>query len=625
MPQRNSRALRSPAAALCGVGLLYCARTAHANVFLHDCGYNTTYYQPNGVFVIYWNGTSSDPYSNQAFDTNFLASAFSSLYSSPGLPGTPYLGALTQYYSTSCTGGSPAYIENGIFNVPPMTGVRQNPPSSTPTCMQELNMVDNVAGSYAFNTPVVFVVQLGEGISISAVCCNGGCGCHTWTSAGNAFMEIPYYSPSGPPGCGPLPYDGLSSVLDHELAEMMTDPFGNDIGQQGWNGGSTATEVGDLCELNPNGTYALQTVQVLPTGTAPAYAVDVQPLWSNVSNGGAGACVYSYEPDESTFFLDGSGNISFAVDHATAPSTWASSTELRGAPAIAHWGPYRYDVFGFGSSGRLRHRYQVGYPGSGFVSTGGDDWGYPPTGDAFITAVGGFAVGPSVASWGSARLDVFADVTTSGADNILHRAWDNGTDSGWLTYLGIPSGAGTPASSPAAVSPIYGRIDVFVLMSNGNVYQTTCTDAGCTSSSSFSAWTSIGHPSTKTLQGSPAAASWGATYSNTNGGTPPRIDIFFVNTAGSLSHWFADHSNYGNTPPGAWDYWNPPTGTTAASSPAATGLGDMRIAVSAIGSTGTNLLVWNLDWGTVTSASIPLVVPSGTTGTAMTYGYPGYP
>jgi hypothetical protein len=271
----------------------------------------------------------------------------------------------------------------------------------------------------------------------------------------------------------------------------------------------------------------------MPTGTSPATIVDIQPLWSNLSSGGAGACVYSYDPNRSVFYLDGSGNISFQENGSGVGTKWASASALRGAPAIAHWGPYRYDVFGYGSTSptHLRRAYESGYPGSGDTATGGDDWGLPPLGSTFVTSAGGRPAGPTVASWGASRLDVFATVvTSSGTSAILRRAWDNGADSGWLDQVGIPSGAGAPVSAPAAVSPVYGWIELYVLMADGNVYRSFCDAPSCalegatccTASNSFSAWASIGHPTSETLVGSPAAAAWGATYGNDNGGSPGR-------------------------------------------------------------------------------------------------------
>jgi hypothetical protein len=56
-----------------------------------------------------------------------------------------------------------------------------------------------------------------------------------------------------------------------------------------------------------------------------------------------------------------------------------------------------------------------------------------------------------------------------------------------------------------------------------------------------------------------------------------------------------------------------------------TAQGDQRIGVSAIAANGKDLLTWTSDWGTVTTAAVVGAVPSGATGTAMTYSYPGQP
>jgi hypothetical protein len=151
-------------------------------------------------------------------------------------------------------------------------------------------------------------------------------------------------------------------------------------------------------------------------------------------------------------------------------------------------------------------------------------------------------------------------------ETVLHRSWDNGTDSGW-TDIGPPSGG--VASAPAAVSWGYKEIDVFVLGADGNLYRATSTNG-----TTFTAWSSRGRPAGQTLTGDPDVGSW----------LPGRLDVYFVNTAGSLSHFLHDDSIGGFE---NWDTWLPPAGYTFTGSPTAVGMGDYRIKVSPVTTTGT--------------------------------------
>lgn len=153
--------------------------------------------------------------------------------------------------------------------------------------------------------------------------------------------------------------------------------------------------------------------------------------------------------------------------------------------------------------------------------------------------------------------------------------WDNGTDSGW-TDIGPPA-AGIH-SAPAAVSGGYGQIDVFVLGSDGNLYRATSTNG-----TSFTAWSSRGKPSGQTLIGDPDVGAW----------LPGRLDVYFVNTTGNLSHFLHDDSlgGYEN-----WDTWYAPTGYSFTGSPTAVAMGDYRIKVSAVTTTGTFVqALWTLN------------------------------
>jgi hypothetical protein len=111
------------------------------------------------------------------------------------------------------------------------------------------------------------------------------CAWHSSTAAAGgtiAYTNLPYLPDAGS-SCGqgsvntPGTIDGVSIVAGHEQGETESDPFPS----TGWTDASGA-ENGDKCawtglQNNPN-----------------AGGFPTQPLWSNASNLGLGACVQSY-------------------------------------------------------------------------------------------------------------------------------------------------------------------------------------------------------------------------------------------------------------------------------------------------------------------------------------------
>jgi hypothetical protein len=134
-----------------------------------------------------------------------------------------------------------------------------------------------------------------------------------------------------------------------------------------------------------------------------------------------------------------------------------------------------------------------------------------------------------------------------------HQLYYTSGSSGW-TSLG-----GTLTSSPAAVSPSAGVIDVFVRGTNGALY-TKHLSGGV-----WGAWTSLGGQIPAGT--SPAACSWGAS----------REDVFVQGTTGAL---------YQNTWTGtSWSGWTS-LGGTLTSSPAATSPASGVIDVGVRGTNG---------------------------------------
>jgi len=111
---------------------------------------------------------------------------------------------------------------------------------------------------------------------------HGFCGWHSSTSSsfGNiAYTNLPYVPDLPATACttiaSPRAIDGYESTETHEYAETVTDPFPSN----GWLKGGA--EIGDLCETQD----AHLTINNV--------TYDVQGLWSNAANAGAGGCVTS--------------------------------------------------------------------------------------------------------------------------------------------------------------------------------------------------------------------------------------------------------------------------------------------------------------------------------------------
>ena len=215
--------------------------------------------------------------------------------------------------------------------------------------------------------------------------------------------------------------------------------------------------------------------------------------------------------------------------HGGYPSYTAFQTGLRtqlhsrdiADPAVASWAPQRLDVFAHdGQSGELLQKYFSG-GWSGWVNFG--------------LAPAGHALGPpTVASWGSRRLDVFAADQSTG--HLLQRTFDNA----WSAWVDRGLGpAGHRVSSPAAVSWAQGRIDV--------VARDEATNELVHWWQSGTTWNGP-----QTL----AAGPGGAFVPSIASWAERRLDIFAVNSSGSLAqYWFdgtrwSGWSNKGSGPGG---------------------------------------------------------------------------
>jgi hypothetical protein len=170
---------------------------------------------------------------------------------------------------------------------------------------------------------------------------------------------------------------------------------------------------------------------------------------------GSAAAVAAWGGDRLDVFTRGGDQ---QLWHAYWAPGWGGWEPLGGVlnsdPAVASWGPNRLDVFVRGQDNALWHKWYDGNAG------GWQGSGCP----ACWESLGGgitMASAPSVASWGSGRLDVFA----RGSDNALWHMWFDA--SGWHGFERL---GGNLVSAPAAASWGPGRIDVVAVQRDGRLY-----------------------------------------------------------------------------------------------------------------------------------------------------------
>jgi hypothetical protein len=200
-------------------------------------------------------------------------------------------------------------------------------------------------------------------------------------------------------------------------------------------------------------------------------------------------------------------------------------------PASVSWGPGRIDIFTEGN-GNLYHVWnngtwqrweQIVRPGASTLASG-----------------------PTVSSWGSDRLDIFAYAT----DTKVKHLW---YDHGWGSWEDL---GGSANSAPAAVSWSSGRIDVFVRGGGNAIYHKWYAKGWYPSQTT---WENLGG----NMSSGPAVTSYRA----------GRLDVFARDaTTGHLVHkWFE----------GAWcDQWID-TGISVPAQPVAVSWGRGRIDVFA--------------------------------------------
>ena len=235
---------------------------------------------------------------------------------------------------------------------------------------------------------------------------------------------------------------------------------------------------------------------------------------------------------------------------------------LQGKPAVGRNSDGRLEVFALGSDGNLYHIYQCGTICTGSWS----NWG--SLGGSSAAIKGNVAVGTNK----DGRLELFM----LGANNALYHNYQcstSGCTGGWSGWqsLGTPSSTTGLVNSTTVASNSDGRLEVFALGSDGNLYHIYQCGTVCTGA--WSSWSSLGKPAAG-LKADPVVGT------NSDG----RLEVFSLGQDSNLYHIF----QCGNICTTIWSSWGSLGGSSDGlnSTPAAGRDGAGHINVFSIGTNG---------------------------------------
>jgi hypothetical protein len=562
--------------------------TCHACGMVYFCPTNPNYpnviVNPN-VVVIYWNWKGSDS-SVALRNQQAIQTYFREIGSGPlkwaGLLGRYFFEANANASQVPISNGSIPYQEVSVVpgspgcfaNVPPTPAPGQHPAPGDET--KVVQAVNN-CGYGSFNN-TVYVLTLPPG-SYGEYLNGPGCGINKFLF-GLHYVEFPTADGSLLNTCGG---DGatiesqVTTVLHHEVMEVITDPFGND-GDTGWNLASfqapapatAGRQLADPCLDNSSVTGAKQFLAPisLPLGPAGQYGMWLEPLldgfnpfqFSQIPGGGRGLCVQSYvDPNRHHRFArsgpwlyhfnNGSWYQDSQPGTATTPggAVATSPSAIAGAPDGSH-------ALLVDSNHTLWEYY---IPSYAYYSPSPTHlwvpWPALPT--VRLPATYYWPGKPAVTASRRGRYDVAVVGTdptgTYNPQLYFTFRWDTsptgvGSDSAWRN-LGRPSGFGTLfgsgfkfVSAPTIASDRPDSIVVFVVGSDGNLWQRS------TRSGTFMdnvPWVNYGNPGVA-IAGNPAVTSWG----------DGRFDMFVTGTNGALYHrWIDGNSAF------YWEHWTDQT------------------------------------------------------------------
>lgn len=369
-----------------------------------------------------------------------------------------------------------------------------------------------------------------------------------------SFVTIDTYSGAASWDSGEFNIGALAPVVDAFFVMAYDMSFGNMSGQAGPNAPLNGWTYNDTTSVNQYLTKAPASKVILGV---PYYGYK----WSTSSNqpyatitGGGTAEPYSNVGGD--FICAANDQLKQDWD-GTASSPWASwlspptSTDPN-CPAYNNWRELYYD-----NAQSLGYKYDLvnraNLRGTGMWALGYD--GNAPElwqaiQDKFVSwsgweSLGGsLGSGPSVASWSSGRLDVFAR-STDGA--LIHKWYDGSSWHGWESL------GGHLTSDPSAVSWAVGRLDVFARGPANDLIHKWYGANG------WSGWESLGG----ILADGPGVASWAA----------GRLDVFVRGGDNALWHRWYD---------GGWAGWEN-LGGIITSAPAAASMSAGRVDVFARG------------------------------------------
>jgi spore germination protein YaaH len=236
-------------------------------------------------------------------------------------------------------------------------------------------------------------------------------------------------------------------------------------------------------------------------------------------------------------------------------SGWESlGGSLGSAPSVASWASGRLDVFARGNDGSLIHKWYDGSSWHGWESLGGN-----------LTS------SPAAVSWTSGRLDIFA---RGPANDLIHKWYDGTSWSGWESLGGVL------ADAPSVSSWGAGRLDIFVRGGDNALWHRWYNGG-------WFGWEGLGG----VLTSNPAAASM----------TTGRLDVFARGGDNALWHRWYDANGWAN-----WES----LGGILASGPAASTWGTGRLDVFMRGTDNalwhdvyaSNTWSWEYLGGSLTSA-----------------------
>ncbi|MEZ4713422.1 MAG: hypothetical protein R3A44_39915 [Caldilineaceae bacterium] len=293
-------------------------------------------------------------------------------------------------------------------------------------------------------------------------------------------------------------------------------------------------------------------------------------------------------------FLDGPGIGAVAADGAVETDTgeWSLWQNLEGAfistPAAAAWGDQQIDLFGISTDSQLYHKHWDGANWTFWESLEGTCI-YAPAAvarganlvDVFVIGLdkqvyrktwngaewqgweelGGTCIhGLAATAWGPDRIDLFTVGTNS---CLYHNSWDGAEWQGWepLRLQGQTAWekSSTTIAAPAAVASAPGRIDLFVLGIDNQIYQ------AWGDGENWQGWINLGGPGMHGL----AVTARG----------PQALDLFTIGTdiEGTDNHMY--HRAMAGASWGAWDN----LGGACISAPAAVALGQGRLDAFVVG------------------------------------------